>query len=82
MRLTLISLLMIPLTVGCGSGDKDTEADRGSNPGSDTGDADPSADQDGDGFSPLDGDCDDTDDTIYPGAEEVWDDDIDQDCDG
>ncbi len=35
-----------------------------------------------DGHSLEAGDCDDTDDTIYPGADEVLGDDIDQDCDG
>jgi hypothetical protein len=46
-------------------------------------------DQDGDGFFPDNdcgfepmGDCDDTDATIYPGAEETCGDGIDQDCDG
>ncbi|MBK8268690.1 MAG: putative metal-binding motif-containing protein [Planctomycetes bacterium] len=38
-------------------------------------------DDDMDGFSPP-ADCDDNDDTIYPGAEEVIDDGIDQDCNG
>jgi len=33
------------------------------------------------GESEVDTDCDDTDDTIYPGAPEVLDDGIDQDCD-
>ena len=28
-----------------------------------------------------DGDCDDSDDSVYPGADEVWDD-VDNDCDG
>ena len=47
--------------------------------GEDTGGT--SDDQDGDGF-PAAVDCDDDDDTVYPGAEEVLDDGVDQDCDG
>jgi len=38
-------------------------------------------DDDGDGFSEADGDCDDADATIYPGADEFCDG-IDSDCDG
>jgi hypothetical protein len=37
-------------------------------------------DQDGDGY-PVDVDCDDTDPLIYPGATEVCDDGVDNDCD-
>jgi hypothetical protein len=40
------------------------------------------ADADGDGVTVEEGDCDDSDDTIYPGATEILDDDIDQDCSG
>ena len=40
------------------------------------------SDVDGDGFTTADGDCDDNDSTIFPGATEILDDDIDQDCDG
>jgi hypothetical protein len=39
-------------------------------------------DNDGDGFTVAQGDCNDNNATIYPGAEEICDDGIDQDCDG
>lgn len=39
-------------------------------------------DEDGDGYSPREGDCNDNDATIYPGAIEVCGDGIDQDCNG
>lgn len=37
-------------------------------------------DQDQDGFSPKEGDCNDLDETVYPGATEVPYDGVDQDC--
>jgi len=40
------------------------------------------ADLDGDGFSPLNGDCNDNDPDIYPNAEEVCGDAIDNNCSG
>ena len=42
----------------------------------------PDADFDGDGFSINQGDCDDTSYAIYPGAAEVPNNRIDEDCDG
>jgi len=38
-------------------------------------------DMDQDGFD-AEEDCDDLDETVYPGAEEICDDDVDNDCDG
>ncbi len=39
-------------------------------------------DADGDGWTVLDGDCDDNDPSVHPDAEDVCEDDVDQDCDG
>ncbi|NCG18674.1 MAG: hypothetical protein GWP91_06655 [Rhodobacterales bacterium] len=39
-------------------------------------------DNDNDGVSPEDGDCDDTDASIFPGADELCEDGIDNNCDG
>ncbi len=39
-------------------------------------------DEDGDGYTVNQGDLDDNDDTVYPGADEICGDGIDQDCDG
>jgi len=57
----------------------DTAADTG-----DTGDTGPdpdTLDQDGDGYRPLDGDCDDALPHVHPGAPDYCDG-LDQDCDG
>lgn len=41
-----------------------------------------SGDADGDGYSAAQGDCDDGDDAIHPGAEETVGDGVDANCDG
>lgn len=47
----------------------------------DSGDTAPPSDVDGDGFAVADGDCDDADATVHPGATEDCDP-VDRDCDG
>jgi hypothetical protein len=61
-----------------GTGDG-TGGGTGGDPGGGTG-GDPD-DADGDGYRPEDGDCDDTDPAVHPGAEEICNA-IDDDCDG
>lgn len=39
-------------------------------------------DSDGDGWTIADGDCDESDPEVHPGAEEILDDGLDNDCDG
>ena len=43
---------------------------------------DPDVDNDGDGYTINQGDCDDTNASIYPGAPEICGDGLDQDCNG
>ena len=57
-----------------GPDDDDATGDDDTTPGPD--------DLDGDGFSPQQGDCDDEDASIYPGAPETPCDQVDSDCDG
>ena len=62
--------------------DADTDADADGDTDTDTG---VEGDQDGDGFISEEAggdDCDDTNASIHPGAEDTWGDGVDQDCDG
>lgn len=96
-RLAIFALFLVPFAgaacgdkaeetgapVGDGGGTGDTDTDGGDS--GDSGDdgetgVEPPVDADGDGYF-EDEDCDDTNEAIFPGAEETWDD-VDQDCDG
>ena len=70
---------VLGLSVGCDSSGNKVPADTGS-VASDTGEGSGPVDADEDGHA-VDEDCDDSDATVYPGAEEVPYDGIDQDCD-
>ena len=48
----------------------------------DSGDTGPTDDLDGDGYTEADGDCDDTEPAVNPGATETWYDGVDADCAG
>ena len=60
-------------------GDEPSDENPDGQPSSETAD---DIDDDGDGFSENEGDCDDTDPSIFPNASEIENDGIDQDCDG
>jgi hypothetical protein len=65
--------------VGCGSGSNDDTALQALYGVPDTGQFE---DKDGDGFSRAEGDCNDEDDQVYPGAPETAGDTVDSNCDG
>ena len=73
--------LALALAPGCAlelipyEGDDDTAGDDDTTGGDDV------HDLDGDGYTPHDGDCDDEDPWIHPGAEDYWYDGVDGNCD-
>ncbi len=79
------SIFVFPLLAGCATAPTvgpDAAKTDGTAPTT-TGTVDTLAsDDDGDGWSVRDGDCDDADPTAHPGAAEVWYDGVDEACDG
>ena len=75
-------LLLALLLPGCPGGDgeapKDDEADADTDADTDT----DAGDADGDGYTVADGDCDDADPDVHPGAADTPYDGVDADCDG
>jgi hypothetical protein len=71
-RVLFFGLSLLPLLTACGEkpGINSTCEDFGT------------CDFDDDGWALADGDCDDSDGQVFPGAEEIWYDGVDQDCSG
>ena len=64
------------------TGDDDASGDDDTSAGDDDTTVDPTQDADGDGFTLGEGDCDDTDPEVNPGAQESCGNEVDDDCDG
>ena len=78
-------LFLIPLLIlacGCEGGDKQEPVDSGADSGGETGQDSSDVDDDGDGFTENEGDCDDSDDSVHPGATDIPDNGVDEDCSG
>ena len=92
MLLTLLTAFALLLGGGCpeddddvtddddATGDDDTSGDDDDTTGDDDDTTGSTEDLDGDGYSPAQGDCDDEDPDVHPGAEEVAYDGVDNDC--
>lgn len=84
----LASIFSVSLIISCGGGGGGgnttaSDATGGNTTGGNTGGGDvDGGDVDGDGYTENQGDCNDGDSSIYPGATEICGDDIDQDCNG
>lgn len=85
---------LLLLLAACGKGGPKTDSLDTGRPATDSGEVEspaddsdsptdsPPQDLDGDGWTVQDGDCDDDDATVHPGAAEICDDGKDNDCDG
>lgn len=74
-----LSAAAVLLSLAAGCGDKEPDSSVQALYG--VADTSASMDQDGDGFSTMDGDCNDDDAAIFPGATDTPGDGIDSDCD-
>jgi hypothetical protein len=82
-KFTLPALLALALLWGCGSsGFKTNPTEAGADLSVDGPIVDPNADNDKDGHTVYGGDCDDNNPKVYPGAVEICDDGIDNNCNG
>ena len=79
-------MLQFLLIFGCGEEAKPLDLDTADSavpePTSEPSEEDTGTDEDGDGFSVEDGDCDDTSPWINPARDEEPNDGVDNDCDG
>lgn len=77
-RAVSAAALLLGLAAGCG----DKEPDSAVQALYGVADTSASLDLDGDGFAQTDGDCNDQDVSVFPGATDTLGDGIDSDCDG
>ena len=76
-----MDLWMLLAATSCSPGKTDTATEEVEQ--ETAGEADPlDTDDDGDGFTENEGDCNDEDGRVYPGAEDIYGDGLDTDCDG
>ena len=78
----LLPLVCVAGTLAGCAGDKDDSGTDGVSTSDGPIEQPVDADADGDGYTEVMGDCDDADAAVNPGADEVWYDGVDQDCDG